>query len=297
MKSVDQAFLYNQAALRASREVTHTYSTSFGWAVRLLPGAQRQAIYALYGFVRVADEIVDSELAADPRTALDKFQLDFTTALASGYSENIIIHAFVGVVKKYHIEVSHVTAFFESMEMDVGKRRYSKAAYRRYIFGSAEVIGLMCLRIFCEHDEQKFNRLRPSAAALGAGFQKVNFLRDFASDYHERGRVYFPGVNYDRFDDANKREIEAEIYDDFGVAISGINNLPTRVRLAVTAAYCYYNALTQKLQRVSASDLRQRRVRVSNMQKAALLAKTCFYHGLLRQPVKQYAAQGLSKAV
>lgn len=267
------ADLYDRTALAMSAELTRRYSTSFTLGIRTLAPAYRTPVYGIYGFVRLADEIVDTFHAHDKAALLADFTAHTRTAIAEGLSLNPVLHAFQLVVNRYGIEAELIDAFLHSMALDLDEgRAYDQALYERYIYGSAEVVGLMCLRVFCDGDAAQYERLREPARRLGAAFQKVNFLRDLRSDYAERGRTYFPAVDFTRFDDAAKQQIEADIRADFAAGLAGIRALPRGARLGVYLAYTYYQRLFARICRVPAARVQRERIRVPDGVKLALLA-------------------------
>ncbi|WP_128547265.1 phytoene/squalene synthase family protein [Larkinella soli] len=266
--------LFNRTSVECSRLVTEQYSTSFTLGIKTLDRRFHDPIYSIYGFVRYADEIVDTFYDYDQKYLLEKFRQDTDEALRDGISLNPILHSFQRVVRQYHIERSLIDAFLKSMEMDLYVNEYNDLGYQEYIYGSAEVVGLMCLRVFCEGDEAMFDRLKEPARKLGAAFQKVNFLRDLKSDYVDRGRVYFPGVDFGDFTRDAKQLIEEDIQRDFDEALVGIMNLPRGARMGVHLAYTYYRTLFSKIKQIPASRIQQERVRVPDMKKIALLAQT-----------------------
>jgi phytoene/squalene synthetase len=265
---------YNDLSLELSAVVTHRYSTSFTRGIKTLHRRFHNPIYAIYGFVRLADEIVDTFHGHDKRSLLENFKKETWDAIHKQVSTNPILHAFQLVVNKYDIDRDLIEAFLYSMEMDLDKKSYDEAFYGKYIYGSAEVVGLMCLRVFCEGDRPLHDRLVEPARKLGAAFQKVNFLRDIKSDYQERGRVYFPGVDFSKFDNATKRLIEADIDRDFRAAYPGIMQLPKEVKPGVYTAFIYYRELFRKIQKVPASQVMQMRIRVPDYEKLVLLLRT-----------------------
>ncbi|GAB3269288.1 phytoene/squalene synthase family protein [Larkinella harenae] len=266
--------LFNRTAVECSKLITEQYSTSFTLGIKTLDRKFHFPIYAVYGFVRYADEIVDTFYDYDQKYLLDKFKADTYEALEDGISLNPILHAFQRVVKEYGIERSLIDAFLKSMEMDLYFNEYNENGYQEYIYGSAEVVGLMCLRVFCEGDRAMFDRLKEPACKLGSAFQKVNFLRDVKSDYVDRGRIYFPGVDFNDFTKDAKRLIEEDIQRDFDEAYAGIIKLPRGARMGVHLAYTYYQTLFNKIKQVPASRIQEERVRVPDMKKIALLAQT-----------------------
>ncbi|WP_128543294.1 phytoene/squalene synthase family protein [Larkinella soli] len=270
--------LFHRTAGACGRIITRAYSTSFSIGVRLLAARFRPAIYAIYGYVRFADEIVDTFHEYDKAELLERFRADTNLAREQGISLNPVIHAFTRVMRHYRIGTDLLDAFLDSMAMDLTNSTYQTGEYRTYVYGSAEVVGLMCLRVFCEGDEVLYGRLQEPARRLGAAFQKVNFLRDLASDFGERGRLYFPGVDFERFSEADKRQIEAEIAADFKAALAGIRALPKGARLGVYVAYRYYLDLFRQLCRVPPRTLFTRRIRVSDRRKLWLLLRSSVRH-------------------
>jgi 15-cis-phytoene synthase len=266
--------LFNQTALECSKLITEQYSTSFTLGIKTLDKQYHLPIYAIYGFVRYADEIVDTFHDFDKKTLLERFRHDTYQAIEEGISLNPVLHSFQLVVREYKIERELIDAFLHSMEMDLYFQTYNVGNYEEYIYGSAEVVGLMCLRVFCAGDCDEYDRLREPARKLGAAFQKVNFLRDIKSDYQERGRTYFPGVDFNDFNGDAKQLIEADIQRDFDEAYIGIMNLPRGARMGVHLAYTYYLKLFGKIKRLPASRIQNERVRVPDRQKFALLAGT-----------------------
>jgi len=272
--------LYSRSCFECSKLVTNNYSTSFSLGIKLFAKKLRMPIYAVYGFVRFADEIVDTFHSHDKASLLAKFKQDTYQALEDRISLNPILHTFQQVVHRYNIETELIDAFLESMAMDLDDYVYTTDVYNKYIYGSAEVVGLMCLRIFCDGNEAQYQSLKPSARSLGAAFQKVNFLRDIKSDYEERGRVYFPGVDYNHFSDVDKDAIEADIKNDFDRAYQGIVRLPKSARLGVYLAYVYYTKLLKKIKHEPAAKLSDQRIRVSDGRKILLLFNSTIRHRL-----------------
>jgi len=277
---VDHVALFNDTSLACSKLITARYSTSFTLGIRTLDRRFHLPVYAVYGFVRWADEIVDTFHDQDKAALFADFKRQTDEALAARFSLSPVLHAFQLMVHRYGIDREFIDAFLRSMEMDLEDNRYNQSLYEEYIYGSAEVVGLMCLRIFCEGDDAMFERLREPARRLGSAFQKVNFLRDIRSDYEERGRVYFPGVVYERFDDATKREIEADIRADFDAAYAGIIQLPRAARLGVYLAYVYYLKLFHKIRQLPAARILGERVRVPDNTKLLLLMGSYFRYRL-----------------
>lgn len=265
--------LFNELSGQCSKLTTEKYSTSFSSAIKLLHADLREPIFNIYGLVRFADEIVDSFHGHDKQLLLEEFKRDTYLALERGISLNPILNSFQETYRKYNISVDLVEAFFKSMEMDLTKTDYSATGYQEYIYGSAEVVGLMCLYVFCEGDREQYRRLRPSAQALGAAFQKVNFLRDIKADYQDLNRTYFPDVDFSLFSDKMKREIEDDIATDFRKAHEGIVELPIKARFGVYVAYKYYLSLFRKIKRTAPSNIMEQRIRISNYGKAYIVAK------------------------
>jgi len=272
--------LYSDSCFECSKLVTNRYSTSFSLGIKLFAKELRMPIYAIYGFVRFADEIVDTFHGYDKAALLAKFRQDTYDALEDKISLNPILHTFQQVVHRYNIGVDLIDAFLDSMAMDLDDYTYTTAVYKKYIYGSAEVVGLMCLRVFCDGNEEQYQSLKESACSLGSAFQKVNFLRDLKSDFEERGRVYFPGVDYHTFTDKDKQAIEADIKKDFDDAYEGIVKLPNGARLGVYLAYVYYTKLLSKITRESAARLADHRIRVSDGRKFMLLCNSAIRHRL-----------------
>lgn len=268
---------FKQTSYRISELITKNYSTSFSLAVSLLDKEERNAIYAIYGFVRLADEIVDSFDHFDKNYLLEKLKSDLDYALSNEISTNPVIFAFMDTVKKYRIEKEFIDAFIRSMEYDLHKTNYkTQRELEQYIYGSAEVVGLMCLKVFCREDEHLFSELVPYAKSLGSAFQKVNFLRDINADMNKLGRIYFPEIHSSTLDEKNKRTIIDSIEKDFEHAKKGIKKLPGKSKLAVSLAYHYYRSLLNKLKKVPASEILSRRIRVPDLQKIAILLKVYF---------------------
>lgn len=271
--------LYNRTTFACSKIVTVNYSTSFSLGIKVLANKFHDPIYGIYGLVRFADEIVDTFHEHDKERLLANFKSDTYRAIEDKISLNPILNSFQKVVNEYSIDQDLIEAFFRSMEMDLNKISYDDQKYDEYIYGSAEVVGLMCLHIFCEGNMEMFRKLESPARKLGAAFQKVNFLRDLNSDFEERGRVYFPGLdleNFDSFSDEIKRKIEADIQEDFKEAYNGIQRLPHSARSGVYLAYIYYLKLFSKIRSCPASKILERRIRVPDIQKLTLLIRTYF---------------------
>ncbi len=272
--------LFNTTALQCSKLITTKYSTSFSLGIKVLAEEYRMPVYAIYGFVRYADEIVDTFHNYDKKGLLARFTHDTYQAIEEGISLNPVLQSFQLVVNKYRIERPLIEAFLKSMEMDLYKESYDNTGYEEYIYGSAEVVGLMCLRVFCEGDETEYQKLKPSACRLGSAFQKVNFLRDIQSDFKERKRTYFPDVDFEAFSERQKSEIELSIHKDFEHAYEGIKQLPKGARLGVYLAYIYYKKLLQKIQATPSSKIQNERIRITDKHKLALLFQTYVKHRL-----------------
>jgi len=273
--------LFNTTAFQCSKLITQHYSTSFSLGIRILHQKLHAPIYAIYGFVRYADEIVDTFHDYDQKTLFQQFEDETWRAITEGISMNPILQAFQLTVRKYQIEDELIEAFLKSMKADLDLETCNSSDYQQYIYGSAEVVGLMCLRVFCEGDETMYQKLKNPAQSLGAAFQKVNFLRDMKSDYYERGRVYFPNVQFSAFDHDAKVKIEADIQKDFDFAYQeGILELPRSARLGVYLAYIYYVKLFHKIRKSTPEKILEARIRVPNARKLVLLAKTYIQHQL-----------------
>lgn len=263
--------LFVKTAAECSKNVTETYSTSFSLGIKTLHKRFHDPIYGIYGMVRYADEIVDTFHDFDKKYLLDKFKRDTFEAIDSGISLNPILFSFQKVVNEYQIPHDLIKAFFKSMETDLHQTAFGEEGYQEYIYGSAEVVGLMCLKVFAEGNSEIYTHLEPSARALGAAFQKVNFLRDMGSDHDERGRVYFPGIDFTNFKEESKRQIEREVAEDFRQAYEGMMQLPDGARIGVLLAYRYYMSLFKRIRRVPVNELKETRIRVPDLQKFALL--------------------------
>lgn len=266
--------LYNDVCMECSRLITQRYSTSFSLGIRVFDAEFRPPIYAVYGFVRFADEIVDTFHDFPKRQLLDRFREDTYRAIDEGVSLNPVLHSFQQTARKYGIGRDLIDPFLESMEMDLDPKTYNDSLYSYYIYGSAEVVGLMCLKVFCEGDQELYASLEAPAKRLGAAFQKVNFLRDMRSDFLERGRVYFPGVDYRQFSLQEKQQIEDDIHADFKAAYEGIIQLPKGARFGVYLAYVYYLNLFKKIRQAPVSRVKEERIRVGDSKKLYLLASS-----------------------
>jgi phytoene synthase len=270
--------LFNQTTFECSKLITNRYSTSFSLGIKSLDKKFHYPIYAIYGFVRYADEIVDTFHEKDKSALLNDFKTQTFEAIEKQISLNPVLHCFQMVVNEYQIDHALIMAFLHSMEMDLQDIDYQQSSYEEYIYGSAEVVGLMCLKIFCEGNEAEYQALLPSAKSLGSAFQKVNFLRDMKSDYYERGRVYFPGVDFNDFSVSHKEKIEADIQKDFDHAYEGIVKLPRGARWGVYLAYTYYLKLFDKIKRFPPNKILEERVRVPDSKKLFLLLGSYVKH-------------------
>jgi phytoene/squalene synthetase len=266
--------LFEKSSAYCSKKITQEYSTSFSLGIKTLHQRYHEPIYGIYAFVRLADEIVDTFHSFNKVELLAKFKHDTYEAIEQKISLNPVLYSFQKVVNAYNLPLHLVEAFFKSMEMDLTKTAYGEDGYNEYIYGSAEVVGLMCLKVFAEGDDMLYESLKKPARALGAAFQKVNFLRDMKSDFDERGRVYFPGIDFANFEEASKAKIEQEIAEDFAAAYEGILRLPRGAKSGVLLAYKYYIALFRKIQLAPATKLKDARIRVPDTQKFAVLLAT-----------------------
>ena len=265
---------YDKISFVVSKLVTKAYSTSFSMGIRVFNKRFHDPIYGIYGFVRLADEIVDTFHDYDKDRLLQNFRKDTIEAIEYGISLNPILNSFQLVVNKYGIEWELIDTFLLSMEMDLDKTTYDQHGYEKYILGSAEVVGLMCLRVFVEGDEKKYRELKENAMSLRSAFQKINFLRDISADYKTLGRTYFPGVDLENFDETKRHTIEVDIEKDFQHGFDGIKKLPSTVRRGVYIAYAYYFSLFNKIKNSSTTTLLNRRIRISNISKYWLLLVT-----------------------
>ena len=265
--------LYHDLSRQCSKITTEKYSTSFCSAIKLLHPDLRAPVFNIYGFVRFADEIVDTFHQFDKASLLREFKQETYDAIKRGISLNPILHSFQMTVNEFKISHHLIESFFKSMEMDLENVSYDTAGYKEYIYGSAEAVGLMCLYVFCESNHTAYEKLTPAAKALGAAFQKVNFLRDANSDYSQLSRTYFPNVDLKNFTSPLKKQIEKDIATDFGNAYAGILQLPVKARFGVYVAYKYYLSLFKKIKRTNASIIMQERIRIPNYGKAFIVAK------------------------
>ena len=267
--------LFDQISEECSKNVTKSYSTSFSLATKMLSSSIRQDIYNIYGFVRFADEIVDSFHNYNKEELFKRFVNDLNHSLKEKISLNPILNSFQKTVHKYGIQKELIDAFLKSMKQDLKKKNYKTSKeYKDYIYGSADVVGLMCLKVFVSGNESEYNKLKPYAMSLGSAFQKVNFLRDLNDDYKKLDRIYFPGVEYSSFDENTKNQIMVDIEKDFSEALKGIYMLPNNSKFGVYAAYKYYKRLLIKLKRSSYLKIKKQRIRVPNYQKVDVLARS-----------------------
>jgi len=277
---MDAIALYDRVCVECSARTTRAYSTSFSLGIRFLAPRLRNPIYAIYGFVRFADEIVDSFHHTDKVALFASFRADTERALRDRFSMNPILHAFQQTYHRYGIDPEHVELFLRSMEWDLDRAAYDRQGFDDYIVGSAEVVGLMCLKVFTNGDQALYDALLPPARRLGAAFQKVNFLRDLEADFIHMGRTYFPGIDFNAFDDATKARIEEEIDADFRAAHAGIVQLPREARLGVYVAYVYYQRLFAKIRSLPSHRVLEERIRIPNSRKATLFVGSYLRHSL-----------------
>jgi 15-cis-phytoene synthase len=263
--------LFHKVSNQCSKAVTVQYSTSFASAIKLLHADLRTSVFNIYGFVRFADEIVDTFHGHDKALLLQQFKAQTFDAIARGLSLNPILDSFQQTVNQYGIDYGLIHAFFTSMESDLTQNAYDRQGYEAYIYGSAEVVGLMCLYVFCEGDRQAFEKLKGPAKALGAAFQKVNFLRDIKADFNNLSRMYFPGCNFYNFTLADKMQIEQDIEEDFKQAYKGILQLPVKAKFGVYVAYKYYYSLFKKIKSTDPQYILQKRIRIPNYHKAYIV--------------------------
>ena len=274
--------IYDELSIKISKQTTQKYSTSFSLGIKLLDSEIRNSIYGIYGFVRLADEIVDSFHGFPQKEMLEKLKVDVYHSIENKISTNPILHAFQLVVNSYKIPTELIEQFLISMEMDLDPLDYDKETYDRYILGSAEVVGLMCLIVFLQGDQEKYAQLKPFAMKLGSAFQKVNFLRDLKDDYSTLGRTYFPEIDIANFNNTVKSEIEKDIEIDFNLGFEGIKLLPIKTRLGVYIAFIFYKGLFKKIKKLDAEDLLEGRVRIPNAIKFGLIFKGYVQHSFNR---------------
>lgn len=272
--------LFDAVSIRCSQLTTHAYSTSFSLGIRCLDKSIREPICSIYGFVRFADEIVDTFHDYDKASLLQRFKVDTYKAIEERISLNPILHSFQLAVNKYDIDLKLIDQFLYSMEMDLTERKYSNEEFETYILGSAEVVGLMCLHVFSNGNKAQFEELKPYAMKLGSAFQKINFLRDLKDDYVEMGRTYFPGIELTEFDEKSKAEIEVGIEEDFKAGFEGIKRLPKCAKFGVYLAYVYYYSLFKKIRKTPSSNVLSKRIRIANPIKVGILCSTYLKHRL-----------------
>jgi phytoene/squalene synthetase len=265
--------LFHEVSQSCSKITTERYSTSFCSAIRLLHHDLRKPIFNIYGFVRFADEIVDTFHDYNKAELLERFKVETYRAIEERISLNPILHSFQMTVNEYQIDLRLIEAFFKSMEYDLHRTTYDDIGFSEYIYGSAEVVGLMCLHVFCEGDRPLYQKLESYAKALGAAFQKVNFLRDVRSDFQLLNRIYFPGVDFRNFTACMKEDIEKDIANDFALAYKGILQLPFKARFGVYVAYKYYLSLFRKIRKTKPCNILEQRIRIPNYRKAMILVR------------------------
>ena len=269
--------IFDSVSAQFSRNVTKKYSTSFSMATKLLDKSIRQDIYNIYGFVRFADEIVDTFHNYPKENLLTRFEKELYFSITQKISLNPILNSFQKTVNKYNIDILLIKAFLKSMRWDLEKKSYeSDNDYKEYIYGSADVVGLMCLTVFVKGDNKKYSELKPYAMSLGSAFQKVNFLRDLNLDYEKLNRTYFPGVNVKKFDEKSKNQIIEDIENDFDLALKGIVRLPKNSQFGVYIAYTYYKNLLMKLKKTPSLNIKKTRIRVPNYEKILVLINSYF---------------------
>ncbi len=273
--------LYHKVSYETGKLVTSTYSTSFSIGVKCLSPSIRDAIYSIYGFVRLADEIVDTFHEYDREQLLTEFEQDYYKAMERGISTNPVLNAFQDTVKNYGIEDDQVQAFLRSMKSDLCQSRFGEQEIKEYIYGSADVVGLMCLKVFVNGDPDEYERLKPYAMRLGSAFQKINFLRDLAHDTNNLHRVYFPILKDQPLNEQTKQIILEDIFEDYRIARIGIKELPRCARLGVYTAYLYYRALTRQIVKVQAEKLMEERISISNFYKILLFGKAYLFTKLI----------------
>ena len=273
--------IFDRVSFECSRNVTKAYSTSFSAAVKMLAPSIRQDIYNIYGFVRFADEIVDSFQDYNKKELFGVFEKDLASALENKISLNPILNSFQHTVARHHIPMELIDAFMDSMRLDLTKTEYrTQTEYDEYIFGSADVVGLMCLNVFVQGDQVKYEKLKYAAMKLGSAFQKVNFLRDLKDDFEGLNRTYFPDTDLNHFDEVSKLKIIREIESDLKAAYDGILQLPIEAKLGVYTAYVYYKKLLSKLKKTASAEIKNSRIRVPDYQKFGLYAKCYFTYKL-----------------
>jgi phytoene/squalene synthetase len=267
----NQREIFDSVAFECSKAATRAYSTSFSSGIRMLHRRFQNAIYGVYGFVRYADEIVDTLHEYDKKQLMSRFREDTVAAVQNKISMNPVLHAFQIVYHQFNFDWELVDRFLISMEMDLEKKAYDREGYNAYILGSAEVVGLMCLKVLTEGNQVMYDKLKPNAMSLGSAFQKINFLRDLRDDFQGLGRTYFPGLDFSNFNDIDKARIEDEIEKEFDHAYEGILQLPKDARLGVLLAYAYYRRLFAKIKTIPSHRIMEERIRIANSNKFALM--------------------------
>ncbi|MDE0771537.1 MAG: phytoene/squalene synthase family protein [Salibacteraceae bacterium] len=277
---MDAKQLFDDVSQRTSQQITQAYSTSFSLGISCLNPTVKDPIYGIYGFVRFADEIVDTFHDYDKKELLEEFRQDTFKAINRGISLNPILNSFQHAINDFNIDHDLIHTFLDSMEMDLQDVKYTQANYEKYILGSAEVVGLMCLKVFVIGDDKLYHKLKPNAMKLGAAFQKINFLRDVKDDYEDLGRNYFPNVNIANMTNDEKATIEADIQSDFDAGYEGILQLPKRARFGVYLAYVYYFGLFKKIQNIPSSQIKKERIRIPNIGKYGLFVRSYVRHNI-----------------
>lgn len=272
--------LFDKVSFKTSALTTQTYSTSFSLGIKFLNKRFHDPIYAIYGFVRLADEIVDSFHDFNKPELLQQLNKEVYASIDEGISLNPILNSFQAIVNTYKIDKELIDLFLESMQMDLEQHAYNRTNYKRYILGSAEVVGLMCLKVFCEGNEQQYLSLKPYAMSLGSAYQKINFLRDLKADYKTLGRTYFPNVDISEFDDISKKSIENDIDVDFKNGLKGIKLLPRDAKFGVYLSYIYFHGLFNKIKNTPSKEILSRRIRISNKRKYYMLARSVMLYKL-----------------
>jgi phytoene synthase len=272
--------LFHSVSEECSKIVTVRYSTSFSSSIKLLHKDLRNPIFNIYGFVRFADEIVDTFHGFDKSSLLEEFKTETFKAVERKISLNPVLNSFQQIVNQFKINHELIYAFFKSMESDLIQNKYDRQGYEEYIYGSAEVVGLMCLYVFCEGDKTLYSKLKPAAQALGAAFQKVNFLRDIKADFNDLSRIYFPGCDFHNFSERDKLQIETDIEQDFKKAHHGILKLPMKARFGLYVAYKYYYSLFRKIRSTKPHHILHKRIRIPNYHKAYIVFRASVKNGL-----------------
>ena len=266
--------LYNKTTTECNAIITKRYSTSFSLGIKMLGRQYQNGIYSIYGYVRLGDEIVDSFHGYDQKLLFEEFERDTWLAIERKISTNPIIHSFQEVYHKYNIDKQLLTAYLSSMKLDLEEQKYDAELFETYIHGSAEAVGLMCLKVFCDGNEEMYERLTESAKKLGSALQKVNFLRDIKDDFSQKGRIYFPHLDFSKFDKKVKEVIEEDIQQEFNEALAGIKQLPDGSRIGVYVAYKYYTKLFKKIKRKKPQQVLKGRIRINNLLKLFILTKS-----------------------